>query len=228
MSTAEYSSENIHTALKYLVDLKTERDGKKFSFYQLAKAIDMPHSMIVKLAHADEAKRITNPKIETLTRIIEFFKNEGFDVSIDTLFSPVDRLPREMELASCSKKAVSKVVIPLFSMKALPNKALRSIESNVYAEIKNAMAFVLENDIGSFKKGTVLIVDPDALLEANCLVMAKIKSNPELQLRKYYEGKQDIILISLDEASAPESFSLKSRNVKIIGVVVQANIKLGK
>lgn len=75
----------LHTVLKDLIDLKSKRDGKIFTIYQLAKAINMPHSILVKLMHSDPTKRVNNPRIDTLTKIIDFFKSDGFSISIDDL-----------------------------------------------------------------------------------------------------------------------------------------------
>ena len=46
----------------------------------------MRHSILARLIHPDPKKRVTNPRIETLNKILEFFKSEGFTVSIDDFF----------------------------------------------------------------------------------------------------------------------------------------------
>ncbi|QLH41414.1 MAG: hypothetical protein HWD59_00860 [Coxiellaceae bacterium] len=70
----QYYSSELHLALKELLEKKSKRDGINFTISQLAKAIDMPHSILVKLIHPDPSKRVTNPRIDTLTKIIDFLE----------------------------------------------------------------------------------------------------------------------------------------------------------
>src|SRR3990167_10301056 len=86
-SATQTYSNNIHLVLRNLFEKKTEKDKKNFTIYQLAKAIDVPHSILVKLMHTDPAKRVLNPRIDTLSKIVDFFKNDGFDIAIDDLIS---------------------------------------------------------------------------------------------------------------------------------------------
>ena len=76
---------NLNRALRALLDAKTQRDQTPFTVYQLAKAIEMPHSILVKLMHEDPSKRVYNPRIETLMRIVSFFQQDGFAVTLDSL-----------------------------------------------------------------------------------------------------------------------------------------------
>ncbi|OGT67603.1 MAG: hypothetical protein A3J38_10150 [Gammaproteobacteria bacterium RIFCSPHIGHO2_12_FULL_45_9] len=78
---------NLHRTLRALMDQKTQRDHTPFTIYQLAKAIQMPHSILVKLMHEDPKKRVHNPRIDTLTRIVNFFKQDGFPITLDALLT---------------------------------------------------------------------------------------------------------------------------------------------
>ena len=75
----------LHSTLRGLIDLKSQRDGVKFTVYQLAKAINMPHSILIKLIHQDPTKRVNNPRVDTLAKIVEFFKLDGFSITLDDL-----------------------------------------------------------------------------------------------------------------------------------------------
>lgn len=56
----------IHITIKTLMHLKSERDGIAFTLYQLAKALNMPHSVLIRLLHHQPSKRVNNPRVDTL------------------------------------------------------------------------------------------------------------------------------------------------------------------
>ncbi len=64
----------IHLTLKTLMQMKSERDGINFTLYQLAKALNMPHSILSRLVHSQPSKRVNNPRIDTLSKIVDFLK----------------------------------------------------------------------------------------------------------------------------------------------------------
>lgn len=74
---------NISNSIRALIECKSKRDQTPFTIYKLAKALGMPHSVLIKLIHTDENKRVHNPRIDTLTKIVNFFKQDGFQISID-------------------------------------------------------------------------------------------------------------------------------------------------
>src|SRR6188472_954785 len=75
----------IHLTLKNLIEEKAKRDNAKFTACQLAEALGMPRSMITKLTHYDKSKRVLNPRIDTLIKIVDFFRADGFNVTLDDL-----------------------------------------------------------------------------------------------------------------------------------------------
>lgn len=80
------TTNHIHSVLKYYLEQKSQRDQCAFTVFQLAKAMDMPHSILVKLMHEDPTKRVQNPRIDTLVKIVEFFRAEGFFITLDDFF----------------------------------------------------------------------------------------------------------------------------------------------
>lgn len=80
------STTSIHLVISELMSMKSDKDGCCFTGAKLANAIDVPRSSICRLLHPDADKRITNPTVEMLLKILNFFRNEGFDVTMDHLF----------------------------------------------------------------------------------------------------------------------------------------------
>ena len=75
----------IHVTRKTLMQLKSEHDGITFTLYRLAKAVNMPHSVLVRLLHHQPSRRVNNPRIDTLSKIVEFFKIDSFNVTVNDL-----------------------------------------------------------------------------------------------------------------------------------------------
>lgn len=90
------STASIYQVINQLMAMKSDIDGCCFTGAKLANAIDVPRSSICRLLHPDEAKRITNPTVEMLLKILNFFRDEGFDVTMDHLLgfrqSPIAKI----------------------------------------------------------------------------------------------------------------------------------------
>ncbi len=90
------STTSIYQVISELITMKTTHDGASFTNAQLANAIDVPRSSICRLLHPDTTKRVTNPTVEMLLKIVHFFREDGFDVTMDHLLgfrqSPICRI----------------------------------------------------------------------------------------------------------------------------------------
>src|SRR3990167_9854928 len=111
---------SIHTELKKLIELKSQRDQIKFTAAQLAYALNMPRSMITKLTHSDLSKRVTNPRIDTLLKIVDFFKKAGFNINIDQLLGNKNLIDIQNQM---STQLITKS-ISLFSFDSAMNNPL--------------------------------------------------------------------------------------------------------
>lgn len=212
-SAIDYDFE-IHLGLKKLMDLKKNRDGKDFTIYQLAKAINMPHSIIVKLLHNDPKKRVVNPRIDTLSKIIDFFKSDGFSVTLDDLIFG----SKEIEINdSLIKKNLEDRNIEIFSFRNIFDK-IGTIDIQAPKELKNLVAFLSEEEISPlFKKGSVFIIDLNSEVENDSLVAVKMKNN--VLIKKIIQKNELKILNSIKENEKEIIYNPMAHN--IIGSVIQ-------
>ncbi|OGT35643.1 MAG: hypothetical protein A3F11_06980 [Gammaproteobacteria bacterium RIFCSPHIGHO2_12_FULL_37_14] len=216
---------NIHLVLRDLIDRKTKRDQKNFTIYQLAKAINVPHSILVKLMHADPTKRVCNPRIDTLSKIIDFFRNDGFDIAIDDLLSGIKSNPI-IDVPSQSANAFSEIKsIPIYQISAGIKNNIGTIETKLTSSSGNFIALLSDEDIKPmFKKGSIFIVDTLATPENDTLVAVELDDYNRILIRKFYIKKNKKILASYDENILPIELTKKEK-YRFIGVVVQVNAK---
>lgn len=211
----------LHSKLRALIELKSSRDGKLFTTYQLAKAINMPHSILVKLIHPDPAKRVNNPRIDTLIKIIKFFKSDGFLVTVD------DFLFRKNEVDIQSQRFEHHYVerkIQIFSLDYEPKK-IGFINIRLSEKHHNLMAFVSDEEIKPlFKVGSIFIVDKSIKPESEHLVAAKIEMHNKIIIRKLIIDGSEKSLIALDD-KADKIVLLPKLHCFILGVVIQVNAK---
>src|SRR3990167_9006077 len=147
---ANYQAISIHIELKKLIELKSQRDQIKFTAAQLANALNMPRSMITKLTHPDLLKRVINPRIDTLLEIVEFFKEDGFNINIDNLLGTKNLIDIQDQVTP-SQIAVK--TIPLFSFDSDMKNQLGVIDINLSSDSKNMVALLSDHDIKPlFKK----------------------------------------------------------------------------
>lgn len=215
-------STSIHSVLKGLIEAKSNRDNVKFTGYQLASALDMPRSIITKLTHPDVSKRIVNPKIETLLKIVEYFKSDGFDITIDDLLGM-----NSPSIDIQSQPLIINKEIQTISLYSLSNakKRLGSVEVKLPYAIKNAHAFYLEEDVEPFfKVGSIFIVNLNCNPSNNDLIAIKYNSSEKIQIRKYCKRKNKIILLALNNQDE-ELVLMPTQVCSILGVVIQINAK---
>jgi hypothetical protein len=215
----ENATATIYVVLSRLIETKSRRDRGGFTSSQLANALSVPRSLITRLIHPDPLKRVTNPKIETLLKIVDYFKSDGFAVTIDDLLGlnsrAIDVQSQKIGLLK------SQMTIPLFSLNKSLEEKIGDIDINVIEKKNNLIALQSVEDIKPiFKSGSVFIVDCDALPQHNTLVAANINDSEKTLVRKYYEENKVKILKSYNPNE--ENIILSKNNaVTIMGVIIQ-------
>jgi transcriptional regulator with XRE-family HTH domain len=219
------NNNDIHLVLKELIDRKSERDNLNFTVCQLAKIIGMPHSILVKLMHEDPSKRVNNPRIDTLTKIVDFFRNDGFNVTVNDLLQgfqnstsvSVDEQP--IEVSTVEK------LVPAYSFDAHLEKRMGVVEVMLSSASKDVIALISDHDIKPmFKKGSIFIVDTGLYPEDDTLVAVSLGGSKKILIRKLHIEQGARILKSYDENESPIKI-LPTLNCRILGVVIQVNAK---
>ncbi|QDQ41185.1 hypothetical protein E3226_011905 (plasmid) [Legionella geestiana] len=215
------SGNELHLKLRELLELKSKRDGKVFTTYQLAKAIHMPHSILVKLIHADPIKRVNNPRIDTVIKIIDFFKSDGFLITIDDFLFRKNEI--EIQDQFVEKNSVERK-IDTFSLDSELNR-VGFINIKIPEKHHNLMAFISDEEISSFfKSGSVFIIDKDLEPENENLVAVKIESHKKILIKKLLIENEKRILLSIDDKNH-KTILMPTFHYLILGVVVQVNAK---
>ena len=219
-NSINYNGE-LHLTLRELIDLKSRRDGKIFTIYQLAKAINMPHSILIKLTHQDPTKRVNNPRIDTLTKIIDFFKSDGFAVTIDSLFTGHNET--DIQSQSIITNDIEKI-IQVFSLNNDQTK-IGTINIEISSEHKNIIAFLSDNDVNPFfKAGSIFIIDREVAPCDNNLIAAKLENHSHILIKKLLICGHKKYLVSLDNNNDKIQL-LPTTHCTIIGVIVRVNAK---
>lgn len=219
-----YEENEIHLALRQLLAYKSKRDRREFTVYQLAKAISMPHSILIKLMHPDPCKRVHNPKVDTLTKIIDFFRQDGFKISLDDLISGL----QQSSLDEIFSAPIATTWVSLYSMSFAKKEALGTFElslDNNY-DRRAIVAFLTEEDLKPlFKKGSIFIVNTLLEAEHDTLVAVKLTTSPHILIRKFYQQGQTQILKTYDNKQEELEFRVDSGD-QIMGVIIQVNAKI--
>jgi hypothetical protein len=220
-NSIHYNGE-LHLTLRELIDMKSKRDGISFTVYQLAKAINMPHSILVKLIHPDPAKRVNNPRIDTLAKIVDFFKSDGFLVTIDDLLLGHKEI--DIPSQSINQKYIEKS-IQTFSLD-YEQKVIGVIDIKLPEEFhNNFIAFLSEEEISPFfKKGSIFIVDKNIKPENDNLIAIKMEKYRKILIKKLVIDGSKKYLFSINNRDE-KILLLPTDQYLIIGVIVQVNAK---
>ena len=214
-------STSIHTVLRNLIEEKSKRDNTRFTSYQLANALSMPRSIITKLTHTDESKRISNPKIETLIKIVDYFRKEGFNITIDDLLGIRDR-PIDVHSQVLSNNNARPIL--LYSLSDISQK-MGTIEIKLPKTHKNLIALCSEENIDPFFKiGSIFVVDLDIQPAHDMLIAARLDSSQKVRIKKYAREKNKIILKSLNYGDKNITL-MPTQLCKILGAVIHINAK---
>ncbi|HSW75745.1 MAG TPA: S24 family peptidase [Candidatus Saccharimonadales bacterium] len=210
---------SIHTVLRNLIEEKSKRDGIEFTAYQLARALDMPRSLITSLTHSDESKRVVNPRISTLLKIVDFFRADGFNIKIEDLLGLNTNI---IDIAQ-EQPAIDQtlITIPVYS---LANKKLGTIDLNISNSSTNVIALHINEEIPPFfKMGSIFIIDKDLSPENENLVAVTLNNPDQFLIKKYLYSKGKTYLQSLDKQE--KIVVMPTMQLKIIGVIIQVNAK---
>ncbi|MGC1854230.1 MAG: S24 family peptidase [Candidatus Aquirickettsiella sp.] len=216
------NANKIHLTLRTLMQMKSARDGVNFTLYRLAKSLNMPHSVLLRLIHLEPTKRVNNPRIDTLYKIVEFFKLDGFNITVNDLLMG---LSNESEMTTQDPFSFNKEAeLPLYSFNATKQNKIGQIQIKLSTHAKHLIALLSEEEIKPiFKKGSIFIIDPNAMLENDSLVAVKIENNLQILIRKIYLEPNKTLLMTYDNSILP--LILNPQLHSILGVVVQVNAK---
>lgn len=225
MELPETDTNNISSSLRQLIKLKSVKDGVPFTINKLATALNMPHSILFKLMHTDSEKRITNPKIETLSRIVSFFKSEGFNITIDDLLYGINANAIDVQTQPISANNIIRS-IPLVSLESPSNPmTIGHVKLSVPYDLDNLLATEVDEDLTSIiKKGSLFVINVNATPKSGNLIAVRFTRSPgSIQFKKiFYDGNYTIFK-SLNEKSKDITSSSPDEYV-ISGVVVQIQI----
>lgn len=224
MTVATTYANDLHKTLKKLMELKSKRDKSSFTMYQLAKALDMSDSMLVKLMHADPQKRVVNPRIDTLAKIVDFFKKDGFKITIDDLLMGFKSKVIEVQEQDIEPFTVEKY-IPVYSFSSKHKEKLGTINIKLKNHAKNIIALLADEDINSlFKKGSTFIIDTKTQPQNDNLVAVKIEDHPRILVRKLSISASKQTFLPLGNDIDAINVNTK-HNYSILGVIIQINAK---
>jgi hypothetical protein len=218
------NANKIHLTLRTLMEMKSTRDGANFTLYRLAKSLKMPHSVLLRLIHLEPTKRVNNPRIDTLYKIVEFFKLDGFDITVNDLLMGLSH-KSEMTIQDQQPLSFNKETeLPLYSFNATKLDKIGEIQIKLSTQAKHLIALLSEEEIKPiFKKGSIFIIDPNARLENDSLVAVKVENNHQILIRKIHLEIDKILLKTYDNSTAP--LILNPQLHSIVGVVIQVNAK---
>lgn len=214
----------IYITIKTLMQLKSERDGTTFTLYQLAKAINMPHSVLVRLLHHQPSKRVNNPRIDTLSKIVGFFKTDGFNVTVnDLLIGLCEKSKRNIQTEKINS-FLTEVKLPLYTFDAVQPKKIGTASIKLTTIPNSAVAFLSDEAIQPlFKQGSIFIVDTKLKPKKDSLVAVKLEKNPKILIRKFHIERNKKWIKSIDDSIDP--VILDQTYHSIIGVIIQINAK---
>ncbi|MGQ3892594.1 S24 family peptidase [Legionella sp. CNM-4043-24] len=169
--------------------------------------------------HPDKDKRMTNPTIGTLIKIVDFFKADGIPVSID------DFVGTRKTIVNVQEQALE----PLTHTKTVPvcnwygGQEQSDIRINVCENEQNInlIAFIAEEDFKPiFKKGSVFIVNKDVRPENDNIVGIKLEVDGKILIKKLHKNNNRLF-VSRFENDLEEIELSPEQYYDIIGVVVQ-------
>lgn len=213
---------NLPMMIRQLIAQKAARDGDNFNISQLAKAVNMPHSILVKLLHLDPTKRVTNPRIETLIKIVDFFRQEGFAVSLDDLLAGVSP-EQHIDVASQQVGGFSiQKTLSVFSFAEHDAPPIGEVTIKLTQPIEHAVAYFADQDIPPlFKAGSIFVVDTYRLPKEDMMIAVRLMPGDEVKIGKLQISPHRRVLLAFDTHEPAIDIS----GAEILGVVIQVNAK---
>lgn len=210
------SVERIHSVLIELINQKTQKDGKTFNGAKLAASLNLPRSSISRLIHPDANKRLTNPTLNTLIKIIDFFNNEGINITLNDFVSLKKRSidVQEQQIQNLN----TSIPVPLYDIyDEYQNTSIIADVENPFNQYK---ALVISNNFPPFfKKGSIFIIDQNKIPQNDNMIAIKIDNNPGIQIKKIFITQKNIKYISNLMEDNQKNALCKYKKYVIIGVV---------
>jgi transcriptional regulator with XRE-family HTH domain len=209
-------SKNIYFALQDAISRKAARDNKKITAYQLAKAIGIPHSILVKILHHDPKKRVKNPQISTLTKIIDYFQADGFNLSIDGILS--GNTIEDVSVANIQKlsqRTIKKNLIVINQN----DETIGDMDIYVNSTHSNIFAILIEDQDFLFQSGSIFIVDRDIKLSNGTLVAIRLQG--KIYIKKLHIADECKQLVEFNNENS--TIILDKTEHQILGIVIQIN-----
>ncbi|WP_139121841.1 hypothetical protein [Piscirickettsia litoralis] len=205
------------------IELKKRRDGE-YNPSQLARDTGIPSKMIYSLVHPVQEKRNTNPKIELLSKIVNFFQSDGFQISLDYLL--VSKTNEVFIDQSTPTPLLKKIDVPIYNMER-SNDLLGRADIKVNAKNGDLVGFLSEEHIEPcFPAGSIFIIDKNGEVEEGSLVAYQTTSSSvELLIGKVVANLEKKIQIQCFNQSQITRPPVSINDCKIIGPVVQSNTK---
>lgn len=218
------NTNKIHLTLRNLIKMKSARDGVNFTLYRLAKSLNMPHSVLLRLIHLEPTKRVNNPRIDTLYKIVEFFKLDGFNITVNDLLMGF-KDPSEITIQDQQSISFNtECKLPLYSFNVAKLDKIGQIQIKLSKQADDLFALQSEEEIKPiFKQGSIFVIDPNAKLENNNLVAVKVERKLQIMIKKIQIQTNHIELTNFDNSAAP--VILNPQLHSILGVVIQVNAK---
>lgn len=217
MTAALARTLNLAMAIQSLLDLKSDRDNVSFTPYKLAKAIKVDRSLIQRIINGD----VENPRIDTLMKIIQFFSNDGFKVTLDDVLKWEANIENVQGQALCEG---SPQTLPLYQMENFNGEPIASTTMILPKTSPGTVAVLSSKNIKPiFTPGSVFVVDMLKQPEHENLVMIRLNSDKQILLKKWIIKNNEIFLYDHTDDSSCSLHEFK--NLKTIGVVTRVNIK---
>jgi transcriptional regulator with XRE-family HTH domain len=227
VTVADNAKHMLHITLNELLTQKSQRDHKKFTSSQLANALQVKRSLIQRLLHPDPSKRVTNPRVDTLQKIVDFFVADGFNITIDGLLGLGEKAKTIIDVQSQMLQPAARIrTLELHSLSSSQTQVLGQINLKIESVSAQVMAYIAQEDLPPiFKKGSLFIVDPHATIEHETLVAILNTVNNTVSIKKYLRINNEIVLKSLDSKEPDIMLTAQNVAIRIIGVVIQVNAK---
>ncbi len=206
----------LSVSLRNLIERKSKRDNRTFTAYQLAKCLAVDRSLILRILSGE----VPHPRIDTILKILDFFVQDGFKLSLDELVN--GRVESEW-VSEQIPEVVQLSTINVYSMNKRYAQCQRRTSVALPLNAAALQAFVNEESIAPFcPPGTLFIIDKEKSVEAGHLLAIDFLDKEEIIFYKCLT-LTPFSLISMDDQVR---FCVEDRNisVRVLGVVVRIHL----
>jgi hypothetical protein len=205
--------------LSKLIASKSLRDNKAFTSSKLATAINANRSLIHRLITGE----VLNPRIETISKIVKFFKEDGFNLRIEDLVGiDLDAIDVHDQFLQ-NEKPFS---LPLYQMENFNGEKIGSVSVELANTSPSVIAIVSNRTIKPlFQAGSIFVVDLFKKPKHEHLVAAKSSINNKLFVRKYFEKDGEYPILHSFNKEEKDINLAPNIDCKIIGVIIKINAK---